>query len=300
MYYNAYMAAKVCIYYITYECDAYCEFCDNWRNEKLQEIVPAPLEKHADNLKTAYSLGARTIEVTGGEPLVYEQLPQFLNFAKENKLNIQLFTNGINYCDRAKEIKGLTNKIFFSLDYPLADEHDRSRGTECFNKAIRAIRYAKELGEKPAIIYTTTRDSLRYLPEIIEIAEKLKIELHVNPVYDFLGLEGFEKSSLDYIKYFFKRPFVKIDLAVLEMLKNKGNKTAWPRCKAKETTITYLPDGKSVVPCYFNQGGRQGKEQVCEGCTRWPYMVPSFSLGFDKYRLLHGYSQWVWEKARNS
>jgi MoaA/NifB/PqqE/SkfB family radical SAM enzyme len=286
------MTPKTCLYYISLQCNATCEFCQIWNDKNLQNIEEAPLEKHFDNLKSAKALGVVTLEVTGGEPLLYENLPVFLSRAREEGFNISLYTNGILYSDRAKELKGKVDQIFFSLDYPIQDEHDRSRGTECFNAVLRSINYAKELNEKPIILYTVTRDSLRFLPEMIEIAEKLKVEVQINPVYDFQGLHGFEKLSLDYIKYFSKRPNVRIDLAVLDFIRNGGNNVAWPRCRASETTITYLPDGNKVAPCFYNWGGKQGREHICIGCTRWPYMLPSFSMGFDKYRLLHEWSKY--------
>jgi len=286
------MIPKTCLYYITLQCNDTCEFCQIWDDKNLQNIGEAALEKHLENLKSAKASGVVMLEVTGGEPLLYENLPVFLSQAREEGFNISLYTNGILYLEKARLIDGLIDRIFFSLDYPIRDEHDRSRGTECFNAVLRSINYAKELGKKPAILYTVTRDSIRFLPEMIDIAEKIKVEVYLNPVYDFQGLHGFEKTSLDYIKYFFGRPNVKVDLAALEFIKKGGNNIAWPRCRARETTITFLPDGSRASPCFFNRGGKQGKEHICIGCTRWPYMLPSFSAGFDKYRLLHEWSKY--------
>ena len=282
---------KTCLYYITFQCNDTCEFCQIWNDKELQNIEEAPIEKHFENLKSAKASGAKTIEVTGGEPLLCENLPEFLSCAREEGFEVALYTNGIRYAERAKELKGLINKIYFSLDYPIQDEHDRSRGTECFNIVLRSISYAKELGCAPAVLFTVTRDSIRFLPEMIDIAGKMKVEVQVNPAYDFHGLHGFEKVSLDYIKYYFGRPNVKINLASLAFIKSGGNNIAWPRCRARETTLTYLPDGNRASPCLFNRGGKQGREHICIGCTRWPYMLPSFSIGFDRYRLLHEWSK---------
>jgi len=285
------MASKTCLYYITFQCNDMCEFCQVWNDKELQAIEDSPIEKHIENLQAAKSLGAKVLEVTGGEPLLYEKLPEFLTEAKRAGFNIDLYTNGILYPEKARLICGLVDRIFFSLDYPIRDDHDRSRGLTCFNTVLSAINLAKELKEKPVIFYTVTRDSIRFLPEMIEIAEKMKVEVYLNPVYDFHGLRGFEKESLDYIKYYFKRPKIRVNLAALELIKNGGNNVIWPRCRVRATTVTYLPDGTRALPCLYNRSGREGREPACIGCMRWPYMLPSFSTGFDKYRFLHEWSK---------
>ncbi|MFA4967847.1 MAG: radical SAM protein [Candidatus Margulisiibacteriota bacterium] len=285
------MGSKTCLYYITFQCNDMCEFCQVWNDKELQAIEDTSIEKHIENLKSAKSLGVKTLEVTGGEPLLYEKLPEFLTEAKRIGFKIDLYTNGILYPERAKSISGLADKIYFSLDYPIRDDHDRSRGLTCFSSVLASINLAKELKEKPAVLYTVTRDSIRFLPEMIEIAEKMKVEVYLNPVYDFHGLHGFEKESLDYIKYYFNRQRVRVNLAALEFIKNGGNNTVWPRCRVRSTTVTYLPDGNRAAPCLYNRGGEEGKSAECIGCTRWPYMLPSFSIGFDKYRVLYEWSK---------
>ncbi|MGB9613544.1 MAG: hypothetical protein ACPL4K_05165, partial [Candidatus Margulisiibacteriota bacterium] len=204
---------------------------------------------------------------------------------------VELATNGILYAERANEIKGLVNRLYFSLDYPLASEHDRSRGVECFHLVVGNLERAKELGENPIVNFTMTRDSVRFLPEMVELAEKLKVLINLNPVYDFYGTQGFEKETIDYIRYFGRKKNVLLNLAAVEFVKAGGNNILFPRCRAMETTVTLLPDGSRVLPCFFNPNGKQGKEAVCSSCLRWPYMLPSFSRGPDKYFWLNAYSK---------
>ncbi|HTY13696.1 MAG TPA: radical SAM protein [Candidatus Omnitrophota bacterium] len=284
------MPPRTCIYYVTFQCNDWPEFDHVWNDKELQAIGDVPAEKHLPNLKNARKNGSDELFVTGGEPLLYEGLPDFLAAAKAEGYKIVLHTNGIKYMDTAPSIKGLADRTLFSLDYPVMDEHDRSRGTESFSAVIKSINYARETGERPEILYNITRDSVRFLPEMMEIADRLKVNVRLNPVYDYCGLTGFEKESIDYMKYYFQRKNVRLDLAVLEFMKNRGNFIGWPRCRARETTVTFFPDAKRAIPCVHNRGGSQGREQVCIGCTSWPYMLPSFAIGFDRYRLLSAYS----------
>lgn len=296
------MPPKICQFYITLNCNATCEFCDCWSKEayqKEEKYQEAPTEKTLSALEELKEKGIAELQVTGGEPLLYDNLPLVLGKAKQLGLKTTLFTNCVLYPERAKEIKGLTEKIFFSMDYPYPEMHNRSRGRSAFNRLIKSIEAATHLKEEAAIFYTVTRDSILYLPEAIEFCEKFSIDLYINPVYDFAGTQGFNPDSLDYIRYYGRRKNVFVSLAMLDFIKKRGNNIAWPRCRAKQNVITLLPSAETVSPCFFNQGGRQGKELVCSGCMRWPYMLPSFALGFDKYRFLDWYSKYKWKSRRS-
>ena len=279
---------KFCNYYVTFRCNDSCEFCSIWQKEDLQKIKEKPYD-----LSLVRRLGVQSLNITGGEPLLREDLPQILKRARDLGFEVMLTTNGILYADKARLINGLVERLFFSLDYPTAEMHDRSRGEECFHLVIKAIKLAQELRQKPVIYFTLTRDSVLYLPEMIDLAAGLKVFICLNPVYDFHGTQGFEPSTIDHIRYYSRRKNVLINLAVLEFVNNGGNKVILSRCKARETTITIMPDGSQAAPCFFNCGGEQGKEDICSSCMRWPYMLPSFSTGIDRYFWLNLFSNFI-------
>jgi MoaA/NifB/PqqE/SkfB family radical SAM enzyme len=275
---------KICNYYVTLRCNDQCEFCMCWQNEDYKKIEEKPCD-----LTHLKGLGVTTINITGGEPLLRDDLPQILKEAKDTGFITQLTTNGILFAEKAQLINELVDKLFISLDYPMEKEHDRSRGVECFHQVIQAIKLAKD----PIIQFTMTRDSVLYLPEMVDLAEKLKAKLYLSPVYDFYGTQGYARSTYDHIRYYAKRKNVMVNLAGLEFVKNNGNDPLSPRCRAKETTITILPDGSKAEPCLFNQSKREGREDICSSCMRWPYMLPSFSKGIDRYFWLNLYSEFL-------
>jgi hypothetical protein len=94
--------------------------------------------------------------------------------------------------------------------------------------------------------------------------------------------------------------------AALAFIEAGGNDIQNPRCKAVDAVIAISPDNQLLLPCYhFAQTGvpidghlyelyrdsevvetyrqSQGKLSVCEGCTVWCYLIPSFFKGLDKY-----------------
>ncbi|MEA3493093.1 MAG: radical SAM protein [Candidatus Margulisiibacteriota bacterium] len=284
---------KTCNYYVTFKTNDTCEYSHVWQDDNLKKIEEKPYD-----LSILKKAGVNVLNITGGEPLLREDLSEILKRAKELGLFIKLSTNGILYSEKARLLGGLVDRLFFALDYPIEREHDRSRGQECFHQVIRAIELARELKQGPIIKFTMTRDSILYLPEMIDLADRLKVWIYLRPVYDFFGSQGFEPATLNHIRYYAQRKNVLVDYAGLEFLKEGGNKVIFPRCRAKETTITIFPDGKRVSPCFFNQEGRQGREDICSSCMRWPYMLPSFTIGLDKYYLLSLYTKYVnWRKG---
>lgn len=290
--------SRVCHFYVTLRCNDTCEFCACWRDyppplpgeppREEGELGAAGLEPLLRRLRRE---GIKTLNITGGEPLLRSDLPQILQLAKELGFQTELTTNGILYPERAKELRGLSEIIFFSIDHPHPEGHDQSRGVSCFTTVLEGIKLARQQGERVIITYTLTRENVRFLPEMVELAERLGVFLQLNPVYDFAGTQGFTKMTLDHIRYYARRAHVLINLAALLFIEAGGNKTFLPRCRAKETTVTILPDGRLVAPCFFNQGGVEGRSDVCSSCLRWPYMLPSFTLGLDKYFWWHWYSE---------
>jgi MoaA/NifB/PqqE/SkfB family radical SAM enzyme len=269
----------------------------------------ASFSEISKNLGKIKEMGVEDLKLSGGEPLLSEKLPDILKKARSLNFNITLTTNAILYPEKSKDLKGLIDKLIFSMDYPFAEGHDRSRGVECFSSLFESIKIAKELNENVFLLFTLTRDSIRFLPEAVDFSERHKIFLQINPVYDFIGTQGFEKNTLNYIKYYFKREYILINLAVLEFLKSGGNNTLFPRCRAVDTVVTMMPDGSFVLPCFFNPTHKifiedyekhletakreQGKRSNCLGCTRWPYMVPSFKNKFDRYLIWDLISAWA-------
>lgn len=281
---------KVCHYYITSNCNDTCEFCPQWQAQSIPEENAQPIKNTLRELRIK---GLKVLNITGGEPLLHDGLAEIVQYAQQIGLFVELTTNGILYAEKRDSIKGFIDRLYFSLDYPFSAEHDRSRGVECFSTVIAAIRSAKEIGENPIINFTLTRDSVRFLPEMVDLAGKVGVMVNLNPVYDFYGSQGFDKSTLDYIRYYFRHKRIFLNLAALAFIQEGGNKNLFPRCRAQETTVTLLPDGKRRSPCFFNPQGTQGKEYVCSSCMRWPYMLPSFAKGVDKYFWLNFYSNWI-------
>jgi len=275
-----------------------------------------------NNLRHLRDMGILVMNFTGGEPLLYEELPEVLRISKRLGFFNILTTNGILYTEKAELITNFVDHLVFSLDSPLPDEHNSIRGTNCYKSVIDGIKKAKRLGKNPIINFTVTRDTVSVLPEMVDLSQSLGVLLWINPVYNYSGLEGFTKESIDYISRYFGRKNVGLNLASLQVVRDGGNNIRRPVCRAGASTITIFPDNTLVSPCIHWQRSAVkldeniasilkrrevkqaaslcGRGDECKGCMDWSYLGPSFLYGINKNLFPALYSIWklFWKDLR--
>lgn len=302
------MPPLVANYYLTYRCNARCHFCNIWALEPPKEADEATIKQ---NLKDLRRLGVRYVDFTGGEPLLRADVGQIYAEAKQQGFMTSMTTNTILYPKKAKEIQGLVDFLNFSLDGPDAESHDQSRGVRIFDNLVESVAIAHSLGEQPVLNHTVTAQNYHRITEVGELGQRLGVRVWLNPA--FTAHENYNSNknpsgevvaAIESAAKQFKN--VGYNKAALAFIEAGGNDTKNPRCKAVEAVIAISPDDKLLLPCYhFAQAGvsingklydlyrqseevekyrqSQGKLSVCEGCTVWCYLIPSFSMGVDKY-----------------
>jgi len=260
--------------------------------------------RNLDDIKHA---GVRIVDFTGGEPLLYERLPDVLSHAKKNGLKTTITTNGILYPGRAREITGMVDILQFSIDAPSAREHDISKGVCSFDFVMESIEIARSLGERPSFIHTVTDENLPAVPDIISLARRMKVLLFLNPCFSSPGIKGLSQESAMKLAELAVGPGVTIDRGYIRFVVDGGNRRACPRCLAVSSTLVISPDDQLILPCFHFQtrtlpiDGKlldllsspevekvckmEGRYQFCEGCTVYCYMRASLFRKVDRYFL---------------
>ncbi len=295
----------LCNYYVTYRCNASCSFCDIW--EKPSPFVT--LENAEKNLADLKRLGVKVIDFTGGEPLLHRQLDELLGMAKRMGFITTVTTNGVLYPKYANRLKGKIDMLHFSLDSPDKEEHDRIRGTRCFDAVMSSLQIAKELGERPDILFTVMNENIHLIKRMLdEICIPNKILLILNPVFDYNDVEtgtGLSAESLDELQRWGRHPQVYLNQGFIALRRDGGNHVESPACRAASTTIVISPENKLVLPCYHlgieqfdiednlyelyrspkiqRLVALEGRYPQCEGCVINCYMQPSFAVKVNKY-----------------
>ncbi|MDX5436431.1 MAG: radical SAM protein, partial [Pontibacter sp.] len=188
----------LCNYYVTYRCNAKCSFCDIWER-------PSPyitLEDVEQNLRDLKRLGVQVIDFTGGEPLLHRQLDQMLDMAHGMGFITTLTTNAMLYPKLASRLKGKVDMLHFSLDSAHKEEHDKGRGVACYDFVMESIKVAKQLGERPDILFTVFRHNLHQLEEVYQnIILPNKLVLILNPAFEYNQVETGEQLTAEELQY---------------------------------------------------------------------------------------------------
>jgi len=291
----------LCNYYVTYRCNADCEFCHFGFSTELNRTPFAKEEDVFNNLPQLRELGVKFIDFTGGEPLLHKNIHLFVEEAKKLKMQTSITTNCLLYPKFAEKLAGKVNLLHFSLDSPDEEEHNRIRRVKCFNSVIESIKIAKSLGEFPDILFTVTNDTYKKLPQMYELARKHDLVLIVNPVFSYFGNPGLSIEALDYIEDFCSgKPDVYINPSFIELRRRGGNDPEKPLCKAVSRVIVISPYNEVILPCYHFGNktvkidrplkeirnsdivkyyqSMEGRFDFCKGCTVNCYFEPSFAF----------------------
>jgi MoaA/NifB/PqqE/SkfB family radical SAM enzyme len=299
----------LCNYYVTYRCNAYCEFCHFGIHENFNNTPYAKLDDFKSNLSQLVKLGVKFIDLTGGEPLLNKDIHQMAKFAHDLGMQTSITTNTLLYPKFAESLVGNVNLLHFSLDSPDEDEHNRIRKVDCYKSIFNSINIAKSIGEFPDIIFTITNDTYKKLPQMYEIASKHGLVLLVNPVFSYFGNPGLSLTAIDFIEEFIERKInIYMNRGFLKLRKDGGNNIKNPSCKAVSRVIVISPSNEIILPCfhfgnktipidrsikeirksekikYYKQN--EGSFDFCQGCTVNCYFEPSFAFPSNLYSLM--------------
>ena len=320
----------LCNYYVTYRCNAYCEFCDFADHGKFSNTKHAELSDFKSNVKQLAELGVKFIDLTGGEPLLNQNIVEMTDFAKQLKMQTSITSNSLLYKKYAEGLAGKVNLLHFSLDSPDEEEHNKIRKVNCYNSVLESVELAKSLGEFPDILFTVTNDTYKKLPRMHEIAANRGLVLLVNPVFSYFGNPGLTNEAMDFIEeYVDGKLDIYINPSFLKLRRNGGNHIEYPLCKAVSRVIVISPMNEIILPCYHFENDQikidrpikeiqltdkyqhflknEGRFDFCEGCTVNCYFEPSFAFPTNIYGLAsvtskfkYGYNKLVKQKIKKT
>jgi len=151
---------------ITDRCNSKCKYCF-FHDNKSKEMSKQDAFSIISELR---SLGTQKITITGGEPLLREDIKDVIDFAKGGGMYVSLTTNGSLLPKNQDVLKSL-DLLVVSLD-GREKSHDKNRGEGSYKKSIDAIRLCKRNGVGVIINYVITKNNINDLDFVMDLAKK--------------------------------------------------------------------------------------------------------------------------------
>ncbi len=302
-----------CHWYVTTRCNSRCSTCTIWSDPGYR-CRESSFQDRISLLHQLKRMGVKSIDFTGGEPLLSHRLPELMKVARKMGIFTSLTTNGTLYTKYAHQLVGAVSALSFSLDGPTAEIHDRMRGINCFQSTIESMILARKLGNLVMIKTTVTNGNINNLPDLIQLARRLGVLIELNPEFSYFNNFPLEDPFIRQLFSWWRHPNVIISHAHLRFMLDGGNDIRKPRCSNGSTVVVISPDNRIYVPCMHKSYGLipligsdlektlksdsiknermwMGKHPYCEGCTIPCYFEPTYYTKFDKYFLYCIYSR---------
>jgi len=173
-------ALRLVAWETTRRCNLSCLHCRAGAEDELYpgELTTAQGEEF---LRDLAGMGRPVVILTGGEPLLREDIYHLARFGSELGLRMVMAVNGTLLTPQAaRRLKDSgVQRLSISLDGPDAQSHDTFRGQKgAFQGALDGITAAKDAGLEFQINTTVTRSNLPFMEDIFELAVELGAVAH--------------------------------------------------------------------------------------------------------------------------
>jgi pyrroloquinoline quinone biosynthesis protein E len=182
---------------LTYRCPLRCPYCSN----------PTNFAEHPDRMTTAdwarvlsqaEELGVLQVNLTGGEPLLRDDLGAIVESAAEADLYVNLITSGVPLLrERLDELAraGLDN-VQVSIQDSHAEGSDNVAGRASFDEKLRVARWVKELGLPLTLNFVLHRENIDRVAEMVALAEALRADRLELANTQYLGFALANRTAL--------------------------------------------------------------------------------------------------------
>ncbi len=262
----------ICNIWITNKCNFRCKFCYQDFTAPSKTLSESQFKMIVDDLK---DMGTIYLYISGGEPLLVNDIDERIKYAAERIPYVHMVTNGYLLDKEMAEKLATTgiDEISISID-GMEDTHTKYRGNEkAFANALRAIDNLKKFAPKIRINCSTMiapwniDDQLK----LMELCDSLNVKQRLTAFEDFpvvnknyikdfdITEEFLEKLKifistysnlhkdrfLNFIDAFFKSKIHKDSFDEMNLFKDP--------CLVPSFYINIIEDG-SVYPCHVTDG----------------------------------------------
>lgn len=166
----------VVVWNCTNSCNLKCRHCyADSENKKFEGELDLKEAKYL--IEDLAKLKVPVILISGGEPLMRDDLFEIINYAKNYNIRTTISTNGTLIDKKTAQNlkKNGVNYVGISLD-GIGANHDKFRGVAgSFNKSLDGIRNCMEIGQKVGLRFTINKSNYNELEDIFYLIKEEKI-----------------------------------------------------------------------------------------------------------------------------
>ena len=161
---------------LTYRCPLRCPYCSNPAEYRGQPALGC--DEWVRVFREAEALGVVQVHLTGGEPLLRDDLEELVAEAKKLELYTTLITSGIPLTrQRLARLRDFgLDGVQLSFQGPTAESSDLLAGSETFESKLDVARWVKDLRLPLTVNVVMHRRNLDRTAEVIELAERLRAD----------------------------------------------------------------------------------------------------------------------------
>lgn len=149
-------------------CNLACRHCYSLSSPQAGGILS--MDILAPALARLRAEGYEALSLSGGEPLLYPELPALTAHAKALGFRVVGITNGFRVTPRFDHLLEGFDGLAVSFD-GMGAVHDHVRGSpRAHDAAVAALAHLRRIGKPAAASYTVSRESLADIPDFVAMA----------------------------------------------------------------------------------------------------------------------------------
>lgn len=233
---------------ITRKCNNFCEWCYTKHNLNSKDMLFEDAINLVDKLS---EMGVNKIILIGGEPTLYNKLPDLIKYISNKKIRVALATNGrklanINF---AKEIIGSgIDSINISLKAISEEQYMLLTKSYGLDEALKGYKNLKKLGFKNiSLSYVIVKDDKDEFNKLVDLLKANKIE---NISFQFIKPTLTLEKSNNIMKLEQMGKFVSYMYEILKEEKiNYSFEISFPLCLIDSEILKELIENKVITTC---------------------------------------------------
>ena len=160
---------------LTYKCNSQCKYCGVWRLENKE----LDLKSIFFIIDCFWRLGTIGFSLSGGEPLLRDDIKDIIDFIAKKKIFVTINSNGRLVPKKINDLKNV-NRVKLSFDGP-EEIHNQLRGDDSFETLCKATDALRENNIKFVFNTVISKYNLNHIDYILEFAHRLNTGVIFQP-----------------------------------------------------------------------------------------------------------------------